>query len=176
MKGKKELEGMLDKLNSMSSTVKGFEKGMNKKLKDISSPLDGFKDLSNSINTLRDIAAKTEAMSSSTDDSEDMELTLDTIWDMVDDTPNNMELGKKIRQFYHELQEATPDSMETTANEMKKENSEKITYSYESPDGGDTVYKREHGTDERVLVKDGEQLNVFTDNPDQLNLFDDTKE
>ena len=42
---------------------------------------------------------------------------------------------------------------------------EKVTYVYESPDGGQTVYKRESGSDERVLVKspdtDSNQMELF---------------
>ena len=94
------------------------------------------------------------------------ESILYTMFDIIEATPNNMELGKRIRTMYHDLvtmseEEATPDSLEKVANTMK----DKPTYSYESPDGGDTVYKREHGTDERELVK------TPSDNPNQLELF-----
>lgn len=171
----KELKEMMDRLNSWGSTLEKFDTGIKDKMKDISKPLSSISDLSKSIQDLKDITNKTHDMSNSVEDTEDIELTLNTIWDMIEDTPNNMQLGKKIRQFYHELKEATPDSMETTANEMKRENSEKITYTYESPDGGDTVYKKANGSDTRVLVKDGEQLNIFEENPDQLNLFTDTE-
>ena len=167
----KELKEMIDRLNSWGSTLEKFDTGIKDKMKDISKPLGSIQDLSKSIQDLKDITNKTHDMSNSMEDTEDIELTLNTIWDMIDDTPNNMMLGKKIRQFYHELKEATPDSLEKAANTMK----DKPTYSYESPDGGNTVYKREHGTDESVLVKDGEQLHIFEENPDQLNLFTDTE-
>ena len=42
---------------------------------------------------------------------------------MVHDEPNNMHLGKKIRTYFQ--------------NEDNEE-----TYIYESPDGGETVYRR----------------------------------
>ena len=45
--------------------------------------------------------------------------------------------------------------------------SEKVTYVYESPDGGETVYKRANGSNERILVKSPH------DDPNQLNLFED---
>ena len=40
-------------------------------------------------------------------------------------------------------------------------------YVYESPDGGETVYKRANGSNERILVKSPH------DDPNQLNLFED---
>tara|TARA_B100000424_G_scaffold271283_1_gene273379 strand:- start:2556 stop:2804 length:249 start_codon:yes stop_codon:yes gene_type:complete len=51
---------------------------------------------------------------------------LKTIKTMVHDEPNNMKLGKKIRNYF--------------LNE-----SNKATYIYESPDGGETVYRRRVG-------------------------------
>ena len=51
---------------------------------------------------------------------------LKTIKTMVHDEPNNMQLGKKIRSYF--------------LNE-----SNKATYIYESPDGGETVYRRRFG-------------------------------
>ena len=48
------------------------------------------------------------------------------IKNMVEKYPNNMELGKKIRSYFFELEENNP-------------------YIYESPDGGETVYRREFG-------------------------------
>ena len=45
---------------------------------------------------------------------------------MIHDTPNNMELGKVIRSYFMDLEENTP-------------------YIYESPDGGDTIYRRNFG-------------------------------
>tara|TARA_A100001201_G_scaffold36368_1_gene38238 strand:- start:374 stop:901 length:528 start_codon:yes stop_codon:yes gene_type:complete len=170
----KELHDMMNNLQNMGKTLENLQSGMEKKVNSIKNPLSGISDLTKSIKDLKDIASKTEAMSDSIEEEEDyndMEDTLNTIWDMIDDTPNNMMLGKKIRRFYHELKEATPDPLERVANTMK----DKPTYIYESPDGGDTVYKRESGTDESVLVKDGEQLHIFDENPNQLNLFTDTE-
>ena len=48
-----------------------------------------------------------------------------TLKTMVHDTPNNMELGKKIRSFFLD------------------EDSD--VYIYESPDGGETIYRRRAG-------------------------------
>ena len=58
-------------------------------------------------------------------------------------TPNNMELGEKIRELVYTLNDE--NTLTTTLKDT--------TYIYESPDGGDTVYRRESGKDERVLVK-----------------------
>ena len=51
---------------------------------------------------------------------------LKTIKTMVHDEPNNMKLGKKIRNYF-------------------LDESNKATYIYESPDGGETVYRRRVG-------------------------------
>ena len=45
------------------------------------------------------------------------------IKNLVDKYPNNMELGKRIRSYFWKLEEEE-------------------TYIYESPDGGETVYRR----------------------------------
>ena len=71
---------------------------------------------------------------------------LDSIYFMVDTTPNDMELGKRVRKYYWDNTEET-----------------KTTYMYESPDGGNTIYRRKSGQDERVLVKDRNQLELFGD-------------
>ena len=49
-----------------------------------------------------------------------------TIKTIVRDEPNNMQLGKKIREYF--------------TNEKNKD-----VYIYESPDGGETVYRRRFG-------------------------------
>ena len=61
---------------------------------------------------------------------------VDTISKLTSDTPNNMELGKKIRSYIHDLKETD-------------------TYIYESPDGGKTVYGRRLGDySNRELLND----------------------
>ena len=52
--------------------------------------------------------------------------TIKTIQTIVHDEPNNMQLGKKIRDYFTD-----------------KKN--KDVYIYESPDGGETVYRRRFG-------------------------------
>jgi hypothetical protein len=56
-------------------------------------------------------------------------MDINTIKTMVLDEPNNMKLGKKIRTYFMEHLELNQ------AGE----------YIYESPDGGDTVYRRRAG-------------------------------
>ena len=52
--------------------------------------------------------------------------TIKTIQTIVHDEPNNMQLGKKIRDYF--------------TNKKNKD-----VYIYESPDGGETVYRRRFG-------------------------------
>ena len=72
---------------------------------------------------------------------------------IVEDTPNDMELGEKIRKIYwdriHKI-----DQLNKWSGTI-----------YESPDGGKTIYKRPFGSDlsERKLVTDKSQLNLFNE-------------
>jgi len=66
-----------------------------------------------------------EMLSDSYNETSELKDTLKTIKTMVHDTPNNMQLGKKIRSFFL--------------------NDDSDTYIYESPDGGETVYRRRVG-------------------------------
>ena len=67
-----------------------------------------------------------------------------TIKTMVLDEPNDMQLGGKIRSYF--------------LNEDNKK-----TYIYESPDGGETIYRRKFGDYEtpRELVKNEDQIDLF---------------
>ena len=69
---------------------------------------------------------------------------------LVEETPNDQELGAKIRKMYWDRIDKT-DGLGLTG------------IIYESPDGGETVYERPIGSDmsERKLVKDKTQLNLF---------------
>ena len=67
-----------------------------------------------------------EMLSDSYNETNKLKDILKTIKTIVHDTPNNMQLGKKIRAYFHN--EDFPD-----------------TYIYESPDGGETVYRRRAG-------------------------------
>ena len=64
---------------------------------------------------------------------------MEEIFDMVKETPNDMELGKKIRKWYYTQKE----KMDTK-------------WIYESPDRGKTVTKRALGAplSERILITD----------------------
>ena len=70
---------------------------------------------------------------------------------IVEETPNDMELGEKIRQMYWKNRE------------LQKQYINMKGWIYESPDGGKTITRRKMGEDisERELVKDLSQLNLF---------------
>tara|TARA_B100001250_G_scaffold6816_1_gene5747 strand:- start:400 stop:900 length:501 start_codon:yes stop_codon:yes gene_type:complete len=64
--------------------------------------------------------------------------TLKEVWELVEDNPNNMALGKKVRQLYHDNREATPDSIERVANEMRQDTTTNTTKQMELFDDKDT--------------------------------------
>ena len=72
---------------------------------------------------------------------------------LVKEYPNDMELGSKIREIYWKERE-TSDMLKEKMKEAK---------TYESPDGGKTIYERPWGGDvsERKLVTN--QLTIFED-------------
>ena len=80
---------------------------------------------------------------------------VDIVIEYVEKTPDNMDLGEKIREFIHivlDLKLSADD--DTTYQDGTYESTiEGETYTYESSDGGNTVYRKESGKDERVLVK-----------------------
>ena len=51
---------------------------------------------------------------------------------------------------YKNISIDTTEGRDTIANELLKVS--KPVYVYESPDGGNTIYRRERGSDERVLM------------------------
>ena len=65
--------------------------------------------------------------------------------DLVEQYPNDMELGSKVRELYWE----NLSRLEKLQKEMDGK------FIYESPDGGKTVYQRPFGGDisQRTLVK-----------------------
>jgi hypothetical protein len=65
--------------------------------------------------------------------------------DLVEQYPNDMELGSKVRELYWE----NLSRLEKLQKEMEGK------FIYESPDGGKTVYQRPFGGDisQRTLVK-----------------------
>ena len=72
---------------------------------------------------------------------------------LVEQYPNDMELGEKVREMYWEnkkIQEAFID---------------KKAWIFESPDGGKTVTRRRMGDDytKREVVNNINQLNLFDD-------------
>ena len=76
---------------------------------------------------------------------------LNDLYMLVETTPNNMDLGKRIRTFYYDNTEEMPE--EPTPE----------LFVYESPDNGKTLYKRKVGEyAERKLVDE---------TPKQMELF-----
>lgn len=72
---------------------------------------------------------------------------------LVNEYPNDMELGKKVREFYINGRK----SSDTLKEKMKDA---KI---FESPDGGKTVYVRGWGEDIKTRKEVTNQLTIFDD-------------
>ena len=174
----KKLEDTLNELKGAVKELENFEHNLKEGLKDVK-----FTESANDINLMgREIdklwnASKEGTLyGHDTDDSEDTDEeydyyisdTLKDIFTIVEDTPNDMELGKKIRQLYFNTTEATPDSMERVANEMKKDD-----YPYNTEFGsGKTPEEME------AIDSENQQMELFDseEESNQLNLFDDTEE
>ena len=108
--------------------------------------------------SIKQIISSLGELVTETDDLEDQlshtSQELNDLYHMVETTPNNMELGKRVRQYYW-------DNTEPTV-------SDEPVYIYESPDGGETVYRRKIGdydTPREQVDKDGNPLS------EQLDLF-----
>tara|TARA_Y100000593_G_C4121690_1_gene243017 strand:- start:24 stop:365 length:342 start_codon:yes stop_codon:yes gene_type:complete len=103
---------------------------------------------------------------------------------IVKDTPNNMELGKKIRAYIMdedskwrieqfnrnrmvEDQVSTIEEMDNAIEEMKDA---PVTYIYESPDNGKTIFRKIAGDYDSPRVEVDKYLNPL---PQQLNIFED---
>jgi hypothetical protein len=80
---------------------------------------------------------------------------MNDLFKLVEQYPNDAELGAKIRELYWENKNRVDEL-------TKKMKGAKI---FESPDGGKTIYQREFGQDisERILVTDKSQLSLFED-------------
>lgn len=72
---------------------------------------------------------------------------------LVNEYPNDMELGKKVRELYIDGRK----SFDTLKEKMKDA---KI---FESPDGGKTVYVRGWGEDIKTRKEVTNQLTIFDD-------------
>ena len=70
---------------------------------------------------------------------------------IVEETPNDMELGEKIREMYWKNRE------------LQKKYIDNPAWIYESPDGGKTITRRKMGKDvsEREVLTDKQQLKLF---------------
>lgn len=74
---------------------------------------------------------------------------LNDIYHMVEAEPNNMKLGKIVRQYYWDNTEETTE--------------EEPVYVYESPDNGKTLYRRRIGDAARERMEEPKQMNLFGD-------------
>jgi hypothetical protein len=81
---------------------------------------------------------------------------------LVNDYPNDMELGKKVRELYRE-------GRKFQDNLSEKMKDAKI---FESPDGGRTIYVRGWGgsVSERKMITDKSQMSLF---PDEVEYTDE---
>jgi hypothetical protein len=85
---------------------------------------------------------------------------LEDVYHLVELTPNNMKLGKMVRQYYYENTE-----------EMESDNpivEEEPIYVYESPDEGKTLYRREIGETTRERTNESEQMSLFGEDDTEL--------
>ena len=75
---------------------------------------------------------------------------LNDLYMLVEAIPNNMELGKKIRQYY----------MDNTEEVIEKSPE---LYVYESPDNGKTLFKRKIGeyADRKLVNENSKQMELF---------------
>ena len=110
-----------------------------------------------------------------------LESELDRIDEMIESQPNNSQLGKIIREHYwtnnpdvdvdkgfsqedvrawKEYSNSSGNLIQDRLDMESKKLSDEETYIYESPDGGETVYRRLSGSEDRELV-----------NPQQEELF-----
>ena len=178
----KEIESLVKDIDKMSDNI---ATNVNTNVPDIGNSITGMNDV---INQLDSMTAQGMFNNPDKDDSEDtdeeydyyMSDTLKEIWDMVEATPNNMALGKKIRQLYFTTKEATPDPLEEAAKVIKEE--EDLTASDFGVTPDDYPYNTEFGTGKtpeemEAIDRENQQIELFDseENPNQLNLFSDTK-
>ena len=123
-KNDRDIEDIMKDLSELETIVEGVGTNMGKLQKEMldNKPNIDFTEMEKAVDLLTK-AQENGALSNPDKGDEEYDYyisdTLKEIWDIVEATPNNMALGKKIRQLYFEQKEATPDSMERVANEMK---------------------------------------------------------
>ena len=77
---------------------------------------------------------------------------IEDLYHIVESEPNNMKLGKMVRNYYWENTEEHAD-----------ERLDEPVYVYESPDEGKTLYRREIGTTSRERMESSRQMDLFGD-------------
>jgi len=75
---------------------------------------------------------------------------LNDLYMLVETTPNNMDLGKRVRTYYYDhTEEVTEETPEL--------------FVYESPDNGKTLFKRKIGeyADRKLVDEESKQMELF---------------
>jgi len=83
---------------------------------------------------------------------------LESVYHMADTEPNNMKLGKMIRQYYWDNTEEVEEPVLD----------DEPVYVYESPDNGKTLYRREIGAAARERMNTSEQMSLFGEGDTEL--------
>ena len=81
---------------------------------------------------------------------------------IVEETPNDMELGEKIREMYWKNRE------------LQKQYINMKGWIYESPDGGKTIYRRKVGESKRELISE-KDFQEYTRNRHGVEINDTEK-
>ena len=95
----------------------------------------------------------------------------------IKDTPNNFDLGEKVRDSFYDWDKPASDEdieklKQVLSEQIVEEDSIKVKkYIYESPDGGKTVYRRDFGDYEN---KTRVQVNWETEKEKMRTNFYDT--
>ena len=90
---------------------------------------------------------------------------LEGVYSLVEKYPNNMELGKKIRELYYNRKEATPDPIEEAAKTIREDE-----YPYNTEFG----FEDDRTDEEMEAIDRKNQMELFDEdskeNPNQLEL------
>ena len=176
-KGMKDVNELLGKLGDIDNQLSKFKEGMKEATDKVSDSFN-FRDLSSTISKLEKMSVNVNGTQynnnttvppvegetcmhgnswnsncSDCDTTDTIETQLQTIWDIVEVTPNDKELGKIIREEYFQWKKATPDSDD---------------YPYNTEFGsGKTAQEME------AIDEDNRQTELFDNkpNPNQLELF-----
>ena len=91
-----------------------------------------------------------DRVSALTDELSHTSQELNDLYMLVEVTPNNMDLGKRVRTYYYDhTEEVTEETPEL--------------FVYESPDNGKTLFKRKIGeyADRKLVDEESKQMELF---------------